>query len=170
MGDETLYNYELGKTMLPGFLTKGVRIRDSWVRRCKRYLGAGEPDLNRLVNFIKRGLHDSRAEGFNAKALDEKLTIAQQWVLLHLVLKDGIPEWVRDHENDEDAPELKVAEPKEQGNVAKAASAVAGVAVKPVTSLGQMMGLKDSDGDGIPDDVDDDDDNDGIPDNQETGE
>ena len=170
MGDETLYNYELGKTMLPGFLTKGVRIRDSWVRRCKRYLGAGEPDLNRLVNFIKRGLHDARAEGFNAQALDEKLTIAQQWVVLHLVLKDGIPEWVRDHENDEDAPELKIAEPKEQGNVAKAASAVAGAAVKPVTSLGQMMGLKDSDGDGIPDDVDDDDDNDGIPDDQETGE
>ena len=170
MGDETLYNYELGKTILPGFLTKGVRIRDSWVRRCKRYLGAGEPDLNRLVNFIKGGLYDRRAEGFNAKALDKRLTIAQQWVLLHLVLKDGIPEWVRDNENDEDAPELKVAEPKEQGNVARAASAVAGVAVKPVTSLGQMMGLKDSDGDGIPDDVDEDDDNDGIPDDQETGE
>ena len=86
MGDETLYNYELGKRC-SGFLTKGVRIRDSWVRRCKRYLGAGEPDLNRLVNFIKRGLHDARAEGFNAKALDEKLTIAQQWVVLHLVLR-----------------------------------------------------------------------------------
>lgn len=144
MGDETLYNYDLGKTMLPGFLTKGVRIRDSWVRRCKRYLGAGEPDLNRLVNFIKAGLIDRRAEGFNDKALDSKLTIAQQWVLLHLVLKDGIPEWVRDHEKDEDAPELIVEEPKDMSQVAKAATAVAGAAVKPVTSLGQMMGVTKS--------------------------
>ncbi len=144
MGDETLYNYDLGKTMLPGFLTKGVRIRDSWVRRCKRYLGAGEPDLNRLVNFIKSGLFDRRADGFNDKALDARLTIAQQWVLLHLVLKDGIPEWVRDHEKDEDAPELIVEEPKDMSQVAKAATAVAGAAVKPVTSLGQMMGVTKS--------------------------
>ena len=114
MGDETLYNYELGKTMLPGFLTKGVGIRDSWVRRCKRYLGAGEPDLNRLVNFIKAGLYDRRAEGFNA-TLDHVNNQLYDVVLLHLVLKDGIPEWVRDHENDEDAPELRLQSQKSKG-------------------------------------------------------
>ena len=160
MGDETLYNYDLGKTMLPGFLTKGVRIRETWVRRCKRYLGAGEPDLNRLVLFIKRGLIDRRAEGFDEKALDANLTISQQWVLLHLVLKDGIPEWIRDEDNDEDAPELKVQEPKAASTVGAVASAVGSAAVKPVTSLRQMMG-KDTDGDGIPDE------DDGTPDNQE---
>jgi hypothetical protein len=113
-------------------------------------LGAGEPDLNRLVLFIKRGLNDARAEGFAEKALDARLTISQQWVLLHLVLKDGIPEWVRDEENDEDAPELKVQEPKAASTVGAVASAVGSAAVKPVTSLRQMMG-KDTDGDGIPD-------------------
>lgn len=168
MGDESLYAYDLGKTMLPGFLTKGIRIRDSWVNRCKRYLGAGEPDLARLINFIKRGLTDRRSEGFKEKALDAPLTVAQQWLLLHLVLKDGVPEWVRDEEKDEDAPELKVEEPKPKNVAQKAAGAVVGAAVKPVTSLGQMMGVKkDTDGDGIPDDVDQDDDNDGIPDSEE---
>ena len=170
MSDGTLYAYDLGKTILPGFLTKGIRIQDSWVNRCKRYLGSGQPDLNRLINFIKRGLTDKRAEGFNEKALDAQLTVAQQWLLLYLVLKDGVPEWIRDHENDEDAPEMQVEEPKPKNTVQKvagAAGAVAGAAVKPVTSLGQMMGVIDSDGDGIPDDVDTDDDNDGIPDSEE---
>ena len=157
MGDDTLYNYDLGKTILPGFLTKGVRIRDSWVRRCKRYLGAGEPNLNRLINFIKNGLFDRRAEGFNDKALDQRLTVAQQWCLLYMVLKDGVPEWIQDHENDEDAPELKIEEPKVQNTVSKATGAVVGAAVKPVTSLGQMMGIgKDTDGDGVPDDAESD--------------
>ena len=160
MGDETLYNYDLGKTMLPGFLTKGVRIRETWVRRCKRYLGAGEPDLTRLIKFIINGLNDRRAEGFDEKALDSKLTISQQWVLLHLVLKDGIPEWIRDEEKDEDAPELRVEEPKAVSTVGSVASAVGSAAVKPVTSLRQMMG-KDTDGDGIPDDGN------GTPDKQE---
>lgn len=131
MGDESLYNYELKKSIVPGFLTKGVRIRDSWVARCRRYLGSGEPDLRRLILFIQRGLYDARVDGFNEKALDETLTVSQQWVLLHLILRDGIPEWIRDHENDEDAPELKVAEPE----VETIASKVVQGAVKPVTSL-----------------------------------
>jgi hypothetical protein len=142
MADESIYGYDLGKTILPGFLVKGIKIRDSWVNRCKRYLGAGEPDLNRLVKFIKRGLYDSSAEGFNERALDNRLTVAQQWLLLYLVLKDGVPEWVRDPENDEDAPELIVEEPAPATTVSKAvgaAGAVAGVAVKPVTSLKQMI-------------------------------
>jgi len=131
MGDESLYNYELKKSIVPGFLTKGVRIRDSWVARCRRYLGSGEPDLRRLILFIQRGLYDGRVDGFNEKALDGTLTVSQQWLLLHLILRDGIPEWIRDHENDEDAPELKVAEPE----VETIASKVVQGAVKPVTSL-----------------------------------
>ena len=165
MSDESLYGYDLKKTILPGFLTKGIRIRDSWINRCRRYLGSGEPNLARLIKFINAGLTDRRLDGFNEKALDKPLTVAQKWLLLHLVLKDGVPEWVQDHENDEDAPELMVEEPKPQNVAQKAAGAVVGAAVKPVTSLTQMMSKKDSDGDGVPDDVDTD--NDGAPDEEQ---
>lgn len=158
MGDETLYTYELKKTMLPGFLTKGIRIRESWISRCKRYLTGGEPDLSNLIRFINKGLMDAGREGFDEKALDGKLSIAQKWLLLHLVLKDGVPEYLRNEKEDEDAPELIQAEPIFEGIVKSAAK----TAMRPVTSL-----FKDTDGDGIPDGEDDDDDGDGIPDDQE---
>ncbi len=158
MGDETLYTYELKKTMLPGFLTKGIRIRESWISRCKRYLEGGEPNLAHLITFINKGLIDRLREGFKDKALDEPLSIAQKWLMLHLILKDGVPEYLRDEVKDEDAPELLIAEPINDGFVKSAAK----TAMKPVTSL-----FKDTDGDGIPDEEDDDDDGDGIPDDQE---
>ena len=37
------------------------------------------------------------------------MTVAQQWLLHHLVLKDGVPEWIRDNENDEDGKEEKTS-------------------------------------------------------------
>lgn len=138
MGDDTLYNYELKKTLMPGFLTKGIRIKDSWVSRCKRYLIGGEPSLANLVNFINKGLVDRRREGFNEKALEGQLSIAQKWLLLHLVLRDGIPEHLRNEEEDEDAPELIQAEPV-QDSVMKTA---VNTAMKPVTSLGNMVSGK----------------------------
>ena len=158
MGDDTLYNYELKKTLMPGFLTKGIRIKDSWVSRCKRYLTGGEPSLSALINFINKGMVDRRRQGFNEKALDGTLSIAQKWLLLHLVLKDGVPEYLRNEKEDEDAPELIQAEPTTEGIVKTAAK----TAMRPVTSL-----FKDTDGDGIPDDEDEDDDGDGIPDDKE---
>ena len=158
MGDETLYTYELKKTMLPGFLTKGIRIRESWISRCRRYLEGGEPNLANLITFINKGLIDRRREGFKDKALDEPLSIAQKWLMLHLILKDGVPEYLRDEVKDEDAPELLIAEPINDGIVKSAAK----TAMRPVTSL-----FKDTDGDGIPDEEDDDDAGDGIPDDQE---
>ena len=88
-------------------------------------------DLQRLVAFIKNGLVDRRSENFKEKALDERLTVAQQWLVLHLCLKDGIPEWVRDEENDENTPELKIPEPVQQNIVSKTLS----TAMKPVQSL-----------------------------------
>jgi hypothetical protein len=139
MSDDSLYNYDLKKTMMPGFLTKGVRIRDSWVSRCKRYLGKSGCDLNRLVHFIKLGLYDRRVEGFQEKALDAKLSVAQQWLLLHLVLKDGIPEWVRDESLDEDAPEMKVAEPVVDSNIKAAAKSAVNMGMKPVTGFSNLM-------------------------------
>lgn len=139
MSDDSLYNYELKKTMMPGFLTKGVRIRNSWVSRCKRYLGTTGCDLNRLVNFIKVGLNDRRVEGFQEKALDAKLSVAQQWLLLHLVLKDGIPEWVQDETVDEDAPKMKVAEPVVDSNIKAAAKSAVNMGMRPVTSLSNMI-------------------------------
>ena len=141
MGDDTLYNYELKKTLMPGFLTKGIRIKDSWVSRCRRYLNGGEPSLQNLIRFINKGLVDMRRDGFNEKALDGNLSMAQKWLLLHLVLKDGVPEHLRNEEEDEDAPELIQAEPV-QDSVMKTA---VNTAMKPVTSLGNMVSGKKSD-------------------------
>jgi len=141
MGDDTLYNYELKKTLMPGFLTKGIRIKDSWVSRCRRYLNGGEPSLANLIRFINKGLVDMRRDGFNEKALDGNLSMAQKWLLLHLVLKDGVPEHLRNEEEDEDAPELIHAEPV-QDSVMKTA---VNTAMKPVTSLGNMVSGKKSD-------------------------
>jgi hypothetical protein len=145
MGDETLYNYELKKTMLPGFLTKGIKIRDSWVSRCRRYLNGGEPSLSALINFINKGLVDRRREGFNEKALEFPLTISQKWLLMHLVLNDGVPEHLRDDKKDEVAPEMLVAEPIIESAIKSAVL----TGIRPVTSL-----FKDTDGDGIPDEED----------------
>ena len=125
------YNYDLKKSLMPGFMVKGIKIDDAWVSRCKRYMGDEGCDLQRLVNFIRSGLTDRRSENFNSKALDEKLTVAQQWLVLHLCLKDGVPEWVRDEENDENAPELMVPEPIQQG----IAGAALNAAMRPVQSL-----------------------------------
>lgn len=141
MGDDTLYNYELKKTLMPGFLTKGIRIKDSWVSRCRRYLNGGEPSLQNLIRFINKGLVDMRRDGFNEKALDGNLSMAQKWLLLHLVLKDGVPEHLRNEEEDEDAPELIQAEPV-QDSVMKTA---VNTAMKPVTSLGNMVSGKKTD-------------------------
>jgi len=141
MGDDTLYNYELKKTLMPGFLTKGIRIKDSWVSRCRRYLNGGEPNLANLIRFINKGLVDARRDGFNEKALDGNLSMAQKWLLLHLVLKDGVPEHLRNEEEDEDAPELIQAEPV-QDSVMKTA---VNTAMKPVTSLGNMVSGKKTD-------------------------
>lgn len=141
MGDDTLYNYELKKTLMPGFLTKGIRIKDSWVSRCRRYLNGGEPNLANLIRFINRGLVDVKREGFNEKALDGNLSVAQKWLLMHLVLKDGVPEHLRNEEEDEDAPELIQAEPV-QDSVMKTA---VNTAMKPVTSLGNMVSGKKTD-------------------------
>jgi len=141
MGDDTLYNYELKKTLMPGFLTKGIRIKDSWVSRCRRYLNGGEPNLANLIRFINKGLVDARRDGFNEKALDGDLSMAQKWLLLHLVLKDGVPEHLRNEEEDEDAPELIQAEPV-QDSVMKTA---VNTAMKPVTSLGNMVSGKKTD-------------------------
>tara|TARA_A200000159_G_scaffold164554_3_gene194705 strand:+ start:136 stop:597 length:462 start_codon:yes stop_codon:yes gene_type:complete len=141
MGDDTLYNYELKKTLMPGFLTKGIRIKDSWVSRCRRYLTGGEPNLSALISFINKGMVDRRRNGFNEKALDGSLSIAQKWLLLHLVLKDGVPEYLRNEEEDEDAPELIEAEPV-QDSVMKTA---VNTAMKPVTSLGNMVSGKKTD-------------------------
>jgi len=138
MGDDTLYNYELKKTLMPGFLTKGIRIKDSWVSRCKRYLNGGEPNLLHLIHFINRGLVDRKREGFNEKALEGKLSIAQKWLLLHLVLRDGVPEHLRNEDEDEDAPELTQAEPVQDSMVKTAVNH----AMKPVTSLGNMVSGK----------------------------
>ena len=159
MGDETLYKYKLKKTILPGFLTKGIRIRESWVSRCKRYLNGGEPSLHALINFINKGLVDRRREGFNQKALEFPLTISQKWLLMHLVLIDGVPEHLRDDEKDEVAPEMLVAEPIVESPIKAAAKSAVSMGMRPVTSL-----FKDTDGDGISDEEDDDDDGDGIPD------
>jgi hypothetical protein len=125
------YNYELKKSLMPGFMVKGIKIDDAWVSRCKRYMGDEGCDLHRLVSFIRNGLTDRRSENFSDKALDEKLTVAQQWLVLHLCLKDGIPEWVRDEANDENAPELIVPEPVQQG----LAGAALNAAMRPVQSL-----------------------------------
>lgn len=141
MGDDTLYNYELKKTLMPGFLTKGIRIKDSWVSRCRRYLNGGEPDLAKLIRFINKGLVDMRRDGFNEKALDGDLSMAQKWLLLHLVLKDGVPEYLRNEEEDEDAPELIQAEPVQDSVVKTAVN----TAMKPVTSLGNMVSGKKPD-------------------------
>ena len=127
----TQYNYELKKSMMPGFLVKGVKIDERWISRCKRYMGDEGCDLAKLVAFIRRGLVDGRSENFAEKALDESLTVAQQWLILHLCLKDGIPEWVRDQEHDENVPELKVHEPETTSLVGAAVN----TALKPVQSL-----------------------------------
>lgn len=55
------YNYELKKTLMPGFMVKGIKIDDAWVSRCKRYMGDEGCDLNRLVSFIRNGLTDRRS-------------------------------------------------------------------------------------------------------------
>ena len=126
MGDDQLYGYDLKKTMLPGFLTKGVRIDHGWVRRCKRYIGETGCDLKRLVLFIQNGLRDRRREGWGETALvfDEDgddtpdgppLSVAQQWIVLHLVLKDGVPDWVRDESRDEKMASLVQVEPEDRG-------------------------------------------------------
>ena len=127
----TQYNYELKKSLMPGFMVKGVKIDERWVSRCKRYMGDEGCDLKRLVNFINAGLYDRRSESWNEKALDEPLTVAQQWTILHLCLKDGIPEWVRDEERDENVPELKIHEPEVQTLVGAAVN----TALRPVQSL-----------------------------------
>mgnify|MGYP003388627013 FL=1 len=99
-------------------------------------------DLNRLVVFIKNGLSDRRSEGFNVKALDGRLSVAQQWLVLHLCLKDGIPEWIQNQEKDEDVPELIIPEEGTQGRIGRGAKFVEqslgsalGTAMRPVTSL-----------------------------------
>jgi hypothetical protein len=139
MSDDNIYSYELKKTIMPGFLVKGVRIRQSWVARCKRYLGSTGCDLNRLVVFIKNGLWDRRTEDFSEKALDARLSVAQQWLVLHLVLKDGIPEWVQDEKLDEDAPEMIVAEPVVDSTMKAAAKSAVNMSLKPVTGFSNMM-------------------------------
>ena len=139
MGDETLYNYELKKTMMPGFLTKGIKIRDSWISRCKRYLNGGEPSLPNLINFINKGLSDRRREGFNEKALDAPLSIAQKWLLLHLVLKDGVPNHLRNEEKDEDAPEMLIAEPIVDSTMKTAAKTAVSIGLKPVTGFNNIV-------------------------------
>ena len=155
MGDETIYNYELKKTMLPGFLTKGIKIRDTWVSRCRRYLNGGEPSLSNLINFINKGLVNRRREGFDQKALEFPLTISQKWLLLYLVLNEGVPEHLRDDKKDEVAPEMLVAEPIIESAIKAAAISAVNKGLSPVTSL-----FKDTDGD----DEGTDDDGDGIPD------
>ncbi len=134
----TQYNYDLKKSMMPGFLVKGVKIDDSWVSRCKRYMGDEGCDLAKLVSFIRRGLVDARSENFAEQALDESLSVAQQWLILHLCLKDGVPEWVRDEEKDELTPELKVPEPGTPGFVASvvgSAGNTIAATMRPVQSL-----------------------------------
>ena len=84
---------------------------------------------------------DVKREGFNEKALDGNLSVAQKWLLMHLVLKDGVPEHLRNEEEDEDAPELIQAEPV-QDSVMKTA---VNTAMKPVTSLGNMVSGKKTD-------------------------
>jgi|GEM_PF-4033870 len=149
------YTYDMKKSIMPGFLVKGVKIDSDWVARCKRFMGASGCNLMSLVNFINGNLKSRRIEGFNTKALNEPLSDAQKWTLLHLVLKDEVPDWIRDDEKDENVPKLIEAEPQREGLVKKTVN----TALKPVTSL-----FKDSDGDGIADEEDPDDDNDGIPD------
>lgn len=149
------YTYEMKKSIMPGFLVKGVKIDSDWVSRCKRFMGASGCNLLSLVHFINGNLQSRRVEGWNNKALDTPLSDAQKWTLLHLVLKDEVPDWIRDNEKDEDVPQLIEAEPQVEGVVKK----TVGTALKPVKSL-----FQDSDGDGIADEEDPDDDNDGIPD------
>ena len=123
-------------------------------------MGASGSNLLNLVRFINNNLTARKVAGFNTKALETSLSDAQKWTLLHLVMKEEVPEWIRDEEKDEDVPSLIESEPlPEQGMVKKTVSG----ALRPVTKL-----FRDTDGDGIPDDEDLDDDGDGIPDTEDT--
>ncbi len=110
------YTYELKKSrVLGGFLGNKVAIRQDWIKRTRRYVVAQGLDLNALATFVKKGLYDRRAEGFNEKALEEPLSKAQQWTLMWLILKEfGVPEWLQDAEKDEKVPEMAIAEPEDE--------------------------------------------------------
>ena len=152
--DEEYYSYELDKPMLGKIMKDTVGIRPSWLWRIRRYAGTGGMDLKKIYRFINNGLQDSRTTGFEDKALDGTLSKAQKWVLMHLFLKGGVPEFIRDKAADEDLPELVEAEeaPKTTGIVGSVASTATGVAsgvvgaaTAPVRSLTDMMtGKKDS--------------------------
>ena len=44
------YTYEMKKSIMPGFLVKGVKIDSDWVSRCKRFMGASGCNLMALSN------------------------------------------------------------------------------------------------------------------------
>ena len=146
--DAEYYSYELDKPMLGKIMKDTVGIRPSWLWRVRRYAGTGGMDLKKIYRFIEKGLQDPRVEGFTDEALDGTLSKTQKWVLLHLFLKTGVPEFIRNKVEDEDLPDLVEAEevPKGTGivsTVANTASGVAsgvvGAATAPVRSLTDMM-------------------------------
>ncbi len=150
--DVDYYSYELDKPMLGKILKDTVGMRPSWLWRIRRYAGTGGMGLKKIYQFIDRGLIDRRTEGFGDRALDGELSPAQKWLLMHLFLKDGVPEFIRNKEEDEDIPELVEAEeiPKSGisgmvGTATGVASGVVGAATKPVRSLTDMMSSKDAD-------------------------
>jgi hypothetical protein len=158
--DVEYYAYDLDKSMLGKFMADTVAIRPSWIQRCKRYAGATGLDLKRVYRFINNGLIDRREEGFDDEGLDGELSGAQKWMLLHLFLKNGVPEFIRDKEADENAPELVQAEPVELGIVGAVAGGVSALAKgaaasvsKPVKTLADMVGSTEDDAPFIPADT-----------------
>lgn len=153
--DPDYYTYEMKKSLTGGFLKQAVAIRPSWISRTRRYAGATGLDIKKIYNFVNKGLIDRSAPGFNQKALDSELTAAQKWILLALVLQNGVPEWIRTPELDEKAPNLVVDEPEDEATgiigktvgvattaattAASAAKTATDIVTKPVKSAADMV-------------------------------
>ncbi len=155
--DKQYWTYELDKPMLGRFAGKTVGIRPSWIRRCQRYAGATGLNIRSVYRFINNGLIDRGKEGFDDEGLDGKLSDAQKWVLMYLFLKTGVPEYIQDHEADENLPNLINAEPEAEksvlgkvtGTVADTMATASSAVTTPVKSLTDMVtGKKTTEKDG----------------------
>ncbi len=147
--DPDYYTYEMKKSLTGGFLKQAVAIRPSWISRTRRYAGATGLDIKKIYRFVDKGLIDRGTDGFNQKALDRDLSPAQKWILLALVLQNGVPEWIRTPELDEQAPELVIDEPEDEeatgiigktvGAATSAAKTAGDLVVKPVKSAADLV-------------------------------
>lgn len=100
------YGYDMRRTIMPRWIGDTVSIRASWVERLREYTASEGYHLGKIIKFIQKGLTDPSVPDFADDCLEDKLSQAQEWVLLNIYLGTEVPEILRNKGEDEKAPEM----------------------------------------------------------------